>query len=123
MWAKPELGSGCVKITPAHDFNDYEMGKRHDLDVINVLNDDASINDNAPEAYRGLDRFEARERILADLEVEGLLEKVEDRMVPVGRAQRSTPASDPGHPTSPSRSPGIHRRPWSGSPQGSSPTA
>ena len=52
-----EFGTGCVKITPAHDFNDYEMGKRHDLPMINILTDDAKMNDNAPEAYRGLDRF------------------------------------------------------------------
>ncbi|NNK38450.1 MAG: class I tRNA ligase family protein, partial [Xanthomonadales bacterium] len=73
-----EFGSGCVKITPAHDFNDYEIGKRHGLQMINVLDENAALNDNAPEAYRGLDRFEARQRIVEDLEAGGLLEKIED---------------------------------------------
>lgn len=63
-----EFGTGCVKITPAHDFNDYEMGKRHDLPLINILTPDAKINDEAPEAYRGLDRFEARKKVVADFE-------------------------------------------------------
>jgi len=84
--ADPEQGSGAVKITPAHDFNDFEVGKRHDLEMISVLNEDAVINDNAPEAYRGLDRFEARKRIVADLEAADLLEKVEPHLhtVPFG---------------------------------------
>ncbi|MCX2962198.1 valine--tRNA ligase [Rodentibacter caecimuris] len=73
----PEFGTGCVKITPAHDFNDYEVGKRHDIEIINLMNPDATLNDNAPERYRGLDRFEARKRIVADLEAEGYLEKIE----------------------------------------------
>ena len=59
-YVDPEFGTGCVKITPAHDFNDYDMGKRHDLPMINILTDDAKINQNAPEAYRGLDRFDAK---------------------------------------------------------------
>ena len=67
-YVDPEFGTGCVKITPAHDFNDYEMGKRHNLEVINILTDNASINDEAPETYRGLDRFDARKQIVADLE-------------------------------------------------------
>ncbi|OOF80385.1 valine--tRNA ligase [Rodentibacter caecimuris] len=73
----PEFGTGCVKITPAHDFNDYEVGKRHDIEIINLMNPDASLNENAPERYRGLDRFEARKKIVADLEAEGYLEKIE----------------------------------------------
>ncbi|MBF0785886.1 valine--tRNA ligase [Muribacter muris] len=73
----PEFGTGCVKITPAHDFNDYEVGKRHDIEIINLMNPDATLNENAPERYRGLDRFEARKRIVADLEAEGYLEKIE----------------------------------------------
>ena len=68
-----EFGTGVVKITPAHDFNDYEMGRRHGLPMINILDDDAAINDQAPAAYRGLDRFEARKRVVADLEAQGLL--------------------------------------------------
>ncbi len=81
-YADPEKGSGAVKITPAHDFNDYEVGRRHKLDEINILTLDGKINDNAPAAYRGMDRFEARKRVVADLEALGLLEKVE----PVGHA-------------------------------------
>ncbi len=73
----PEFGTGCVKITPAHDFNDYEVGKRHDIEIINLMNLDGSLNDNAPERYRGLDRFDARKRIVEDLETHGYLEKIE----------------------------------------------
>jgi len=90
-----EFGSGCVKITPAHDFNDYEMGKRHGLEVINVLNDDASINDNAPEAYRGMDRFAARKQIVADLEAAGLLEKIEPHVLMVPHGDRSGAVVEP----------------------------
>ncbi|MFT5483786.1 MAG: valyl-tRNA synthetase [Halieaceae bacterium] len=84
-----EFGTGCVKITPAHDFNDYEMGKRHDLEMINILTDAAAINDNAPAAYRGLDREVARTRVVADLAALGLLEKVEDHTLKVPRGERS----------------------------------
>ncbi len=73
----PEKGSGAVKITPAHDFNDFEVGKRHDLPLINILNGDGTLNGNVPEAYRGLDRFEARRRIVADLDALELLDKIE----------------------------------------------
>jgi len=90
-----EFGSGCVKITPAHDFNDYEMGKRHKLPTINVLNDDASINDSAPEAYRGLDRFVARQQIVADLEANGLLEKTEPHTLMIPRGDRSGAIVEP----------------------------
>jgi len=90
-----EFGSGCVKITPAHDFNDYEMGKRHQLPTINVLNDDASINDNAPEAYRGLDRFVARKQIVADLEAAGLVEKIEPHVLMVPHGDRSGSIVEP----------------------------
>ena len=85
-YADPEQGTSAVKITPAHDFNDFEVGRRHDLEMINVLDQEARINDNAPEAYRGLDRFAAREKIVADMEALGLLEKIEDHthMVPFG---------------------------------------
>ena len=74
-YVDPEFGTGCVKITPAHDFNDYEIGKRHDLPEYNILDDNAAINESAPEAYRGLDRFEARKKIVADMEKLGLLER------------------------------------------------
>jgi len=84
--ADPEKGSGAVKITPAHDFDDNMVGKRHKLEEINVFDDKAHINDNAPEKYRGLDRFEARKMIVADMEALGLLDKIEDtvHMVPYG---------------------------------------
>jgi valyl-tRNA synthetase len=90
-----EFGSGCVKITPAHDFNDYEMGKRHDLPVINVLRDDASLNENAPEAYRGMDRFEAREKIVEDLTRLGLIEKIQDHRLMIPRGDRSHAVVEP----------------------------
>ncbi|WP_262696351.1 valine--tRNA ligase [Kordiimonas aquimaris] len=84
--ADPEQGSGAVKITPAHDFNDFEVGKRNDLPMINIFDQDAAINANAPEKYRGMDRYEARKAIVADIDDLGLLEKVEPRrhMVPYG---------------------------------------
>ncbi|MCH8504372.1 MAG: valine--tRNA ligase, partial [Ectothiorhodospiraceae bacterium] len=94
-YVDPGFGSGCVKITPAHDFNDYAVGQRHDLEKINILTPDASINDNAPEAYRGLDRYEARKRIVADLEAQGLLEKVEDHKLMVPRGDRSGAVVEP----------------------------
>ena len=91
----PEFGSGCVKITPAHDFNDYEVGLRHDLPIINIFSINAEINDNAPEQYRNLDRFEARKRVVADLEAAGLLEKIEDHSMMVPRGDRSTEIVEP----------------------------
>ena len=85
-YADPEQGSGAVKITPAHDFNDFEVGRRHDLEMINVFDTRARINDAAPEAYRGLDRFEARELVVADMKAAGLLERIEEHehTVPYG---------------------------------------
>jgi valyl-tRNA synthetase len=88
-YVDPEFGAGCVKITPAHDFNDYEVGKRHDLPIINILTVDAAINENAPQAYRGLDRFDARKQIVRDMESAGLLEKIEDHKLKVPRGDRS----------------------------------
>jgi valyl-tRNA synthetase len=84
--ADPETGSGAVKITPAHDFNDFEVGRRHGLEVLNILDENAHLNDAAPEPYRGLERYEARQRVVADLEAQDLIEKVEDHrhMVPHG---------------------------------------
>ncbi|MDH5410480.1 MAG: class I tRNA ligase family protein, partial [Alphaproteobacteria bacterium] len=69
-YADPEQGSGAVKITPAHDFNDFEVGRRHDLEVINILDAEAHLNDNVPEKYRGMDRFVARKQIIEDMEAE-----------------------------------------------------
>ncbi|PCJ17747.1 MAG: valine--tRNA ligase, partial [Gammaproteobacteria bacterium] len=94
-YVDPEFGTGCVKITPAHDFNDYEMGKRHKLPMINILTADAAINDNAPEAYQGLDRFEARKKIVADLDAQGLLVKVEPHRLKVPRGDRSGAIVEP----------------------------
>ena len=94
-YVDPEFGSGCVKITPAHDFNDYRVGKRHDLPVINILNGDASLNSSVPEAYRGLDRFEARKRIVTDLDRLKLLEKTEGRRMTMPRGDRSGEVIEP----------------------------
>ncbi|MFT4520474.1 MAG: valyl-tRNA synthetase [Halioglobus sp.] len=91
----PEFGTGCVKITPAHDFNDYEVGRRHDLAMINIFTDNAAINDAAPVAYRGLDRSAAREKVVADLQALGLLEKVEDHTLKVPRGDRSGVVIEP----------------------------
>ncbi|HEY1505544.1 MAG TPA: valine--tRNA ligase [Stellaceae bacterium] len=84
--ADPTAGSGAVKITPAHDFNDFEVGRRHDLPMINIFDRDAKLNDEAPEAYRGMDRFAARKAIVADLEAQGLVAKIDPHtlMVPYG---------------------------------------
>ncbi len=90
-----EFGSGCVKITPAHDFNDNEIGTRHNLPLVNIFNEDASINDNAPETYRHLDRFAAREAVVADLDALGLLEKVEPHTLMVPRGDRSEAIIEP----------------------------
>jgi valyl-tRNA synthetase len=94
-YVEREFGSGCVKITPAHDFNDYEIGRRHDLPLINVLDPNACLNEQAPEAYRGLDRFAARERIVADLSEHGLLEKIEDHRLMIPRGDRSHAVVEP----------------------------
>ena len=94
-YVDPEFGSGCVKITPAHDFNDYEMGRRHDLPMINIFTIDARTNENVPEAYRDLDRYDARKKVIADLEALGLMEKVEDHKLMVPRGDRSGAVVEP----------------------------
>jgi valyl-tRNA synthetase len=94
-FADPAFGTGCVKLTPAHDFNDYDVGQRRGLPLINILTADARINDEAPAAYRGLDRFEARKRIVADLETAGLLEKVEAHRLTIPRGDRSGAVIEP----------------------------
>ncbi|NIV17757.1 MAG: valine--tRNA ligase [Woeseiaceae bacterium] len=94
-YVDPEFGTGCVKITPAHDFNDYDIGKRHDLPMYNILTDDAALNDEVPEHYRGLDRFDARKKIVAEFEDLGLLEKVEDYTVKIPRGDRSHAVIEP----------------------------
>jgi len=94
-YADPEKGSGAVKITPAHDFNDFEVGRRHGLAMINIFDRDARINDNAPAPYRGLGRFAARARVVADLEAAGLIEKVEDHTLMVPHHDRSGVVIEP----------------------------
>ena len=88
-YVDPEFGTGCVKITPAHDFNDYAMGERHQLPMINILTKDATLNDAVPEAYCGMNRFEAREQIVADLDALGLIEKIDPHTLKVPRGDRS----------------------------------
>lgn len=90
-----EFGTGCVKITPAHDFNDYEVGQRHNLEKINILTADAKINENAPKQYQALDRFEARKQIVKDLEQAGLLDKIEKHTLKVPRGDRSQSVVEP----------------------------
>ncbi|HEY9030741.1 MAG TPA: valine--tRNA ligase [Kangiella sp.] len=94
-YVEKDFGSGCVKITPAHDFNDYEMGQRHNLEMINVLTPTAHISNTAPEAYRGMDRYEARKRIVEDFEQLGLLEKIEPHKLKVPRGDRSGVVIEP----------------------------
>ncbi|MDE2255345.1 MAG: valine--tRNA ligase, partial [Betaproteobacteria bacterium] len=90
-----DFGTGVVKVTPAHDFNDYMVGQRHDLPTISVLNLDATINDQAPAAFRGLDRFEARKRVVAAFEAEGLLEEVKKHKLMVPRCTRTGQIVEP----------------------------
>ncbi|MCZ6454750.1 MAG: valine--tRNA ligase, partial [Alphaproteobacteria bacterium] len=94
-YADPEQGSGAVKITPAHDFNDFEVGRRHGLEEINVFDESARLNDNAPEAYRGLDRIEARAKVVAEIEALGLLEKIEKHSHTVPYGDRSDVVIEP----------------------------
>ena len=111
-YCDPEFGTGCVKITPAHDFNDYEVGKRHNLPLINVFDADAAVLPGAqvfnldgsvngmfdatlPAVYAGLDRFEARKRIVADLDAAGRLEKIEDHALKVPKGDRSGTVIEP----------------------------
>ncbi|MGB2264007.1 MAG: valine--tRNA ligase, partial [Glaciecola sp.] len=94
-YVDPEFGTGCVKITPAHDFNDYDMGKRHALPMINILTDDAKINDVAPKQYQGLDRFDARKQIVADLDANGILVKIDEHKLKVPRGDRSGAVIEP----------------------------
>ncbi len=94
-YSDPEKGTGAVKITPAHDFNDFDVGKRHGLEQINVLDDRGRINDVPPPEYRGLDRFEARRRVVADLHALGLLEKIEPTTHTVPHGDRSNAVIEP----------------------------
>ena len=94
-YVDPEFGSGCVKITPAHDFNDYDVGQRHNLPQYNIFDDNAAINNEAPEAYRGLDRDDARKKVVADLQTLGLVEKIEEYKRNVPRGDRSGAIVEP----------------------------
>ena len=94
-YVKPEFGSGCVKITPAHDFNDYEVGKRHNLPQVNIFTVDATLNENVPSAYQGMDRYVARKQIVADLQAQGLLQTIEDHRLMVPRGDRSKAVVEP----------------------------
>jgi valyl-tRNA synthetase len=95
-WAKPELGSGCVKITPAHDPNDYDVWRRHrnEIGIVNILNDDGTLNENAGP-YAGLDRLDARNKVVADLESRGLMHEIEDREIEIGHSDRSKSPIEP----------------------------
>jgi valyl-tRNA synthetase len=90
-----DFGSGCVKITPAHDFNDYEIGQRHGLDVINILTPDAKINETVDCEYTGMDRFDARKQIIKDLNNKGLLEKIDQHKLMVPRGDRTNTVIEP----------------------------
>ena len=94
-YSDPEKGTGAVKITPAHDFNDFEVGKRHNLEMVNIFDQHAALNENVPEAYQGLDRFVARDKILKDLEALGLVGDVEDNQMTVPHGDRSGVVIEP----------------------------
>lgn len=94
-YVDPEFGTGCVKITPAHDFNDYAVGLRHQLPLINIFTETAHINDNAPSAYRGLERYQARDNIIADLATQDLLAQIIDHTLKVPRCERSGAVVEP----------------------------
>ncbi|PCJ71384.1 MAG: valine--tRNA ligase [Rhodobiaceae bacterium] len=93
--ADPEQGSGAVKITPAHDFNDFEVGQRHNLPQINILDAKACLNDEVPEQYRGMDRFDARKKVVEDLDALGLLDKIDDHTLMVPYGDRSHDVIEP----------------------------
>jgi len=94
-YADPEKGSGAVKITPGHDFNDYEVGKRCNLEIINILDKNANLNENAPEKYQGMDRFDARKKIVEEIESLGLLVKIEENAMTVPYGDRSGVVIEP----------------------------
>ena len=94
-YADPEQGSGAVKITPAHDFNDFEVGKRHDLEMINILDEHACLNSNVPDEYQGLDRYVAREKIVQEMDRLGLLVKIDEHFHQVPYGDRSNVVIEP----------------------------
>ena len=94
-YVDPAFGTGCVKITPAHDFNDYDVGNRHALPLINIFTTAACLNDNVPVAYRGLDRVQARRQVIADLDNLGLLDSVQPHQLMVPRSEKSEAIVEP----------------------------
>ena len=94
-YVDPAFGSGCVKITPAHDFNDYEIGQRHGLEQINIFTPRAALNDNVPERFRGLDRFDARKRVIEELTEAGLVARIDKHKLMVPRGDRSGAVLEP----------------------------
>ena len=87
-YVDPQFGTGCVKVTPAHDPNDFQMGERHDLELINIMNDDASMNSNVPDKYVGLSREKARKEVVEDIQKKGFLEKIENYQTKIGFSER-----------------------------------
>jgi valyl-tRNA synthetase len=94
-YVDPSFGSGCLKVTPAHDFNDYEIGQRHHLALINIFTPRATLADTVPARFRGLERFEARQRVLAELQAAGLVERIEKHRLVVPRGDRSGAVLEP----------------------------
>jgi len=94
-YADPEKGTGAVKMTPAHDFNDFEVGKRHNLKMVNIFDADAQLNENAPDGYRGMDRFAARDKVIAEMEALGLLVKIEENPMTIPYGDRSGVVIEP----------------------------
>jgi valyl-tRNA synthetase len=94
-YSDPEKGSGAVKITPAHDFNDFEVGRRHGLEMISIFDISGNLNEETPEQFRGMDRFKAREKIVAEMEALGLLDKIEDNPMTVPYGDRSGVVIEP----------------------------
>lgn len=94
-YADPEKGTGAVKMTPAHDFNDFEVGRRHNLKMVNILDADAQLNENAPDGYHGMDRFAAREKVIAEMEALGLLVKIEENPMTIPYGDRSGVVIEP----------------------------
>ena len=94
-YVDPAFGSGCVKITPAHDFNDYAVGQRHGLTLINIFTPDARLNELAPQRLRGLERSEARLRVVEELQQAGLIDRVEPRQIMTPRGDRSGAIVEP----------------------------
>jgi len=94
-YADPEKGTGAVKMTPAHDFNDFEVGKRHNLKMVNIFDADAQLNENVPECYQGMDRFKARDKVIAEMESLGLLDKIEENPMTIPYGDRSGVVIEP----------------------------